>query len=40
MGALAQRVQTKQHRMGHLNEGSADSQPLFPSEFETLLNAS
>ena len=41
VGALAQRyVQTKQHRMGHLNEGSADSQPLFPSEFETLLNAS
>ena len=41
VGNLAQRyVRTKQHRMGHLNEGNADTRPLFLTEFNSLLSAS
>ena len=41
VGSLAQRyVQTKQHRMGHLNASKDENQPLFPSEFESFANAS
>jgi len=41
VGSLAQRyVQTKQHRMGHLNAATQENRPLFPNEMETFLNAS
>ena len=41
VGDLAQRyVRTKQHRMGHLNEGANEARPLFLNEFNSLLSAS